>query len=40
MAYHFHWPQQQIMALEHAERHLWVREIARINIRLNEAGGT
>jgi hypothetical protein len=36
IAYHFHWPLQTILALEHAERRDWVREIARINQRLNE----
>lgn len=37
MAYHFHWPYEQIMSLEHFERHKWVEEIARINRRLNDA---
>ncbi|PWT81509.1 MAG: hypothetical protein C5B57_10290 [Blastocatellia bacterium] len=36
IAYHFHWPHEQIMALEHRERRLWVDEIAKINRRLNE----
>ncbi len=36
IAYHFHWPYDQIMALEHRERQRWVGEIARINERLNE----
>jgi len=36
IAYHFHWPYDQIMALEHGERHHWVDEIATINQRLNE----
>ena len=38
IAYHFHWPHQQIMDLEHRERQRWVSEIARINERLNESG--
>jgi len=37
IAYHFHWPYQQIMGLEHGERQRWVDEIAKINRRLNEA---
>ena len=36
MAYHFHWPHAQILALEHGDRQRWVAEIARINRRLNE----
>lgn len=36
IAYHFHWPHEQIMALEHAERQRWVAEIAKINQRFNE----
>ena len=36
IAYHFHWPHDQIMQLEHRERQQWVAEIARINKRLNE----
>ena len=36
MAFHFHWPHQQVMALEHGERRLWVTQIERINRRLNE----
>jgi len=37
IAYYFHWPYEQIMALEHRERQWWVAEIARINQQLNEA---
>ncbi len=36
LAYHFHWPYEQIMQLDHAERQQWVAEIARINRQLNE----
>ena len=35
MAYHFHWPLDQVMALEHADRRRWVEEISAINERLN-----
>jgi hypothetical protein len=34
LAYHFHWPYTQIMALEHRERQQWVAEIAKINNRI------
>jgi uncharacterized protein DUF6760 len=37
VAYHFHWPHQEVMNLEHAERRRWVAEISSINSRLNEA---
>lgn len=36
IAYHFHWPLDQVMAMEHAERHRWVKEIANINQTLSE----
>jgi hypothetical protein len=38
VAYHFHWPREEILDLEHHERQRWVREIARINTRMNESG--
>jgi len=34
IAYHFHWPRDQIMGLEHHERQRWVAEIAGINKRI------
>jgi hypothetical protein len=37
VAYHFHWPYEQIMNLEHLERLKWIEEIAQINRRLNDA---
>jgi uncharacterized protein DUF6760 len=37
VAYHFHWPYEQIMALEHRERQQWVAEIAKLNQRVNDA---
>ena len=36
VAYHFHWPHDQIMGLEHGERQRWVAEIAEINRRRME----
>jgi Family of unknown function (DUF6760) len=38
VAYHFHWPYDEIMNMEHAERQRWVEQIAQINTRLNEGG--
>jgi hypothetical protein len=37
VAYHFHWPHDEILALDHASRRTWVSEICAINRRLNEA---
>lgn len=37
IAYHFHWPYDQIMRLEHPERRRWVEEIATINRRMNRS---
>jgi uncharacterized protein DUF6760 len=37
LAYHFHWPHQEIMAMEHAERRSWVSEVSELNRRMNEA---
>jgi hypothetical protein len=28
LAFHFHWPYETIMEMEHQERRVWVREIA------------
>jgi hypothetical protein len=36
IAYHFHWPLDEIVTLEHAERLAWVEQIAQINRRINE----
>ncbi|HXU36650.1 MAG TPA: DUF6760 family protein [Blastocatellia bacterium] len=36
IAYHLHWPHDQILEMEHLERQKWVAEIARINRRLND----
>jgi hypothetical protein len=35
VAYHFHWPQESVMNLEHADRRRWVSEISAINERIN-----
>jgi hypothetical protein len=39
LAYHFNWPLQEILGLEHADRQRWVEEVARINRRMNESRG-
>ena len=36
VAYHFHWPLDDILDLEHSRRLQYVREIAKINTRLSE----
>ena len=38
IAYQFHWPQREIMELEHADRRRWVAEISAINEQMNERG--
>jgi hypothetical protein len=35
IAYHFNWPLEEIMALEHAERRRWVTEVSTINQEIN-----
>ena len=40
VAYHFHWPREEVLTLDHLERRRWVAEIARINERLNEAAAS
>ncbi len=37
IAYHFHWPHEQLMGLEHGERRRWVEEIRRLNQRVNSS---
>ncbi len=38
VAYHFHWPLDTILDLEHADRIRFIEEIGRINRRLSEGG--
>nr|WP_308425173.1 DUF6760 family protein [Wenjunlia tyrosinilytica] len=40
IAYHFHWPPESVMNLEHADRRRWVSEISVINQRVNEGTAT
>ncbi len=35
IAYHFHWSQEELMRLEHADRRRWVEEISGINQAMN-----
>jgi hypothetical protein len=35
VAYHFHWPLDTVLDLEHTERRRWVQEISSINERIN-----
>jgi hypothetical protein len=35
IAYHLHWPQAEIMQMEHADRRQWVQEISSMNRRMN-----
>jgi hypothetical protein len=37
VAYHLHWPHDQILALEHRERQQWVHQVAEIVRRANDA---
>jgi hypothetical protein len=36
IAYHFHWPHDQIMNLEHRDRRRWVAQISALNQRAND----
>jgi uncharacterized protein DUF6760 len=36
IAYHFHWPHNEVMNLEHVERRRWVAEISTLNRRMSE----
>jgi hypothetical protein len=40
VAYHFHWPVEAIVNLEHAERRKWIKEISGINERRNAQKNT
>lgn len=35
VAYHVHWPHDEVMAMEHADRRRWVAEISAINQQIN-----
>jgi hypothetical protein len=35
VAFHFHWPEGEVMQMEHEERRRWVLEISNLNRRVN-----
>jgi hypothetical protein len=35
VAFHFHWPHAEVMALEHEERRAWVEQISALNRQMN-----
>lgn len=37
LAYHLHWPLDEILSMEHQERHMWIKEVSEINKKINEA---
>jgi hypothetical protein len=39
VAYHFHWPREEVLSLEHAERRTWVQQISSIHRKMNEGAG-
>jgi hypothetical protein len=36
VAFHFHWPLDEILDLEHPDRRRYVEEIARLNTRISQ----
>lgn len=38
VAFHFHWPLEEILDLEHPQRQRFVEEIGRLNRRLSRGG--
>ena len=36
IAYHFHWPSEEILNLEHFDRNRWVAEISNINKEISQ----
>ncbi len=39
IAYHFHWPAEEILGMEHRDRRQWAAEIAKLNARIRDADG-
>jgi len=37
IAYHFHWDRESLLELAHRERHAWVKEISKINEKINSS---
>tara|TARA_B100000029_G_scaffold484196_1_gene536125 strand:- start:1852 stop:2004 length:153 start_codon:yes stop_codon:yes gene_type:complete len=40
IAYHFHWPIDDILDMEHKERQIWIKEISEINKEINQSRST
>ena len=38
VAYHFHWSEEDVMRMEHADRRRWVEEIGKINRQISSGG--
>jgi len=36
LAYHFHWPYDDILNMEHRDRLKWCAQVSRINKKINE----
>ncbi len=36
VAFHFHWPEREVMRMEHSDRRRWVSEISKLNRRMTE----
>ena len=39
VSYHFHWPYEEVLMLEHRDRRRWVEEISKINRAVNKSKG-
>lgn len=39
VAYHFHWSREELLSLNHKERHRWIQAISGINRKINESAG-
>lgn len=39
VAYHFHWSQDEVLSLEHADRRRWVEQISGIHRRMAQPAG-
>jgi hypothetical protein len=36
VTFHFHWPHDDVMRMEHRDRRKWVEEISKLNRKVNE----
>lgn len=37
IAYHYRWDKSSILEMTHKERHMWAKEISKINERINKS---